>query len=83
MSMIYSCGHVSESAKVCPICGKGKPMIGKEAYERGRNHTDSVYQESGTTHLRGWLRYKPSNDYEKGRRDRAEEILQHDGDIAR
>ena len=48
---------------------------GKEAYQRGRNHADSVYQVSGLTYLKKWLKYKPSNDYERGRLDRAKEIV--------
>jgi len=73
--MIYSCGHVAELSKICPICGKGKPQDGREAFERGRNHADSVYQVNGITYLKGWLKYKPSNDYERGRLERAKEIV--------
>ncbi|MDV3277780.1 MAG: hypothetical protein LYZ69_04850 [Nitrososphaerales archaeon] len=74
--MLYSCGHVSESpSKICPLCGQGKPQDGRDAYERGKNHADSVYQTSGIAPLKGWLKYKPSNDYERGRLDRAKEIL--------
>lgn len=77
--LLYSCGHEHAEAKVCPVCGKGKPQNGREAYERGRNHADSVYQSDGIGPLKGWTRYKPSNDYERGRLERAKEILSQSG----
>ena len=62
------------------IHGQTKSTMGKDAYQRGRNHTDSVFQVSGLTYIKRWLKYKPSNDYERGRNDRAREIVKAIGE---
>jgi hypothetical protein len=53
-------------------------MDGKEAWQRGRNQADSMYQGNGIAYLREWTKSEPSNDYERGRLERAKEILKSD-----
>lgn len=52
------------------------PKIKISDYGQGRKDTESIYREWGIKEIKHLAKYKPTNDYERGKIDRAKELLE-------